>query len=181
MDPLTFSSNTGFKAFGMENVSLQLGPTWVEDRVCSGEACDRQYPNTFDCVCLSRARRYSWVVRSVIVSPDIPGGQCEFQSLAFSRIFLPRGLLENPLRDDDIDVYDLRLSMDRIGARINGSESDPIQNHGWTIYGWYKPVMTRLRSSGDGNAPAHTQAVVNEVKVHLAEVKPTSMRPEPAS
>ncbi|KAF4648270.1 hypothetical protein FOL47_003488, partial [Perkinsus chesapeaki] len=139
VNPATLPTNVGFKAFGMENVKIRFGPVWIEDRVCSGETCDRQYSSSLDCLCLARGRRNSWVLRCIVCSPELPGGECEMQSYAFSKLFLPPGILENPLKEEDIDVFELRDSMDRIAERVNGTDGVPLAERGWTIYGWYKP------------------------------------------
>lgn len=59
----------------------------MEDRLRSGETCDRQYPASTECFCLSRARRNSWALRSFICSEAFPGGQCEHQSASFSSLY----------------------------------------------------------------------------------------------
>lgn len=36
VSPLVLASDVGFQAFEMKNVKIELGPTWVENRLCSG-------------------------------------------------------------------------------------------------------------------------------------------------
>lgn len=123
-------------------------------------------------MCLARTKRNSWAVKSIICSASLPSGRCEHQSLTFSRIFLGNTILNNTFRDEDIDVYELRESMDAIVSRINGGIDD--DDKGWTTYGWYKPVLTDLRRTGDGNTSTAAQAVVNEVKVDIVDIRPTN-------